>query len=270
MVFLYSLPAALLLVLSVALALVCTNSGQLFVHRRFGGPRFLAHNEVGGIIVAVAGTIYAAMLGFLTVVAWQHFQEANALVVLEADADIDAWHTAVALQPAVRNRVRTDMINYATLMINVEWPAMRHGRFAEDAVFISMDAIDAVATMVPANAAEANAQRATLDQLTILHDARQRRVAINGSGISWFQWLVLIEGAICLAIFCWLLGIRNLRVHQLMTSALVVLIVSILVLLFELQYPFRSDIGIGPETWQHALAHIRVMQTGDQVRNKGQ
>ncbi len=270
MVFLYSLPAALLLVFAVAVALVCSNSGQRFLHRRFGGPRFLGHNEVGGIIVAVAGTIYAAMLGFLTVVAWQHFQQAGDLVVLEADADIDTWHTAVALQPAVRDHVRADMVNYANLMADVEWPAMRHGRFAESAVFISMDAIDATSMMIPANAAESNAQRATLDQLTILHDARQRRVAVNGSGVSWFQWLVLIEGAVCLTGLCWLLGMRNLPVHQLMTSAVVMVIVSILVLLFELQYPFRSNIGIGPETWNHALAHIRDMHVADQTRSKGQ
>jgi hypothetical protein len=40
------------------------------------------------------------------------------------------------------------------------------------------------------------------------------------------------------------------------------MIASMLVLLFELQYPFRSDIGIGPELWQGAVAHIKQMDSG--------
>jgi len=48
-----------------------------------------------------------------------------------------------------------------------------------------------------------------------------------------------------------------------MTSTVVTMIVSILVLLFELQYPFRSNVGIGPEAWQEAVAHVRQMQTGE-------
>ena len=47
-----------------------------------------------------------------------------------------------------------------------------------------------------------------------------------------------------------------------MTSTVVAIIVSILVLLFELQYPFRSDVGSGPETWEGAVEHIRQMQAG--------
>jgi hypothetical protein len=49
---------------------------------------------------------------------------------------------------------------------------------------------------------------------------------------------------------------------MIMTSTVVIMIVSTMVLLFELQYPFRSSIGIGPEPWQAALVHIHEMQTG--------
>jgi hypothetical protein len=35
-----------------------------------------------------------------------------------------------------------------------------------------------------------------------------------------------------------------------------------MVLLFELQYPFRSDIGVGADAWRDAVKHIHQMQTG--------
>src|SRR6185437_5828828 len=127
--FLYRIPAALLLVAVLAIAVAMAGIGQTYVHRRFRDGDFVGHNEVGGIIIAVSGTIYAVILGFLTVVAWEHFQEARNLVVLESDADIDVWHAAVGLPEAARNRVRTDMKAYAEAMIDREWPAMKEGRF---------------------------------------------------------------------------------------------------------------------------------------------
>ena len=238
------------------------------MHHRFSSQDFVAHNEVGGIIIAVAGTLYAVILGFLTIVAWQHFLEARDITVAESDADIDAWHTAVGLPPAVCRRVRTDMLNYAKIMVEREWPRMRNGGFDPTAAAVAMDAIDATGTLVPANMGESNAQVVTLQQLGVIHDARQRRVAINASGVAWFEWLVLFIGATCVICFCWLFGLSNARTQLLMTSTVVTIIVSILVLLFELQYPFRSDVGIGPDAWVRAVEHIHQMESGGQLGMK--
>lgn len=259
---LYSIPAVILLVVALALAIAAAGWGQAYVHRRFRSQDFIAHNEVGGIIIAVSGTLYAVILGFLTVVVWQHFVEAGEMVVLESDAVVDAWHTSVGLSPPVRERIRNDMISYARVMVEGEWPSMKRGGFDAKAADIDMDAIDAAGTFIPANMGESNAQVATLQQLDVIHDARQQRIAINGSGVPWFEWLVLLIGAVCIICFCWLFELKNARMQLLMTSTVVTIVVSILVLLFELQYPFRSDVGIGPDAWKGAIAHIHQMQKG--------
>jgi hypothetical protein len=260
--FLYSIPAVVLLVGALVLSLSIAAAGQIFVHRRFAARDFIAYNEVGGIIIAVSGTLYAVILGFLTVVVWQHFVEAGQMAVEESDAVIDVWHTSVGLSPSVRERVRNDMVRYAEAMVAAEWPSMKRGSFDSGVALLDMDAIDAAGTLVPANLGESNSQQATMQELNVIHDARQQRIAINASGVPWFEWLVLLIGATCIICFCWLFELRNARVQILMTSTVVTIIVSILVLLFELQYPFRSDVGIGPETWEGAVEHIRQMQAG--------
>jgi hypothetical protein len=78
-------------------------------------------------------------------------------------------------------------------------------------------------------------------------------------------WLV---GAACVICFCWLFGLRNPGTQLLMTSTLVTVIVSILVLLFEFQYPYRSDVGIGPDAWEAALTHIDQMQAGEMMNTR--
>jgi hypothetical protein len=263
--FLYAIPAVVLLSVILVSTIILSSAGQWFVHHRLGNRDFVGHNEVGGIIITVSGAIYAVILGFLTVEAWQRTQEARELAALESDADIDAWHTAVGLPADLRHHIRTDMLDYAQMMVDSEWSLMKMGHFNPDAGNIDMHAMDVAGSFIPSNAAESNAQLLTLQQLTILHDARQRRISINRSGVSWFEWLVLLIGAVCIVCFCWLFGLRNLRTHLLMTAMVVTMIASTLVLLFELQYPFRSDVGVSPEAWEGAIAHIRAMQTGGQM-----
>ena len=147
--FLYSIPAVALLFGALALTLALAAAGQIFVHRRFAARDFIAYNEVGGIIIAVSGTLYAVILGFLTVVVWQHFVEAGQMAVAESDAVIDVWHTSVGLSPPVRERVRTDMIHYAETMVSGEWPSMKRGSFDASLAILDMDAIDAVGAFVP-------------------------------------------------------------------------------------------------------------------------
>jgi hypothetical protein len=258
-------PAAGLLLAAICVALATACVGQWYVHRLLPERDFVRHNEVGGFIIAVAGTLYGVALGFLTVVTWQHFSAANDLVTLESAAATDAWHMAVGLPLDERSKVRQDVLAYSQLMIAHDWPLMRDGRFDAKADMIVMDAIGAAGTFKPTDPGQSNAQSATLQQLGTLHDLRQRRLAENASGIAPFEWLVLLLGAACVVCFCWLFGVTNRRAHLLMTSSVVIILTSLLVLLFELQYPFRTSLGISADSWAGVIQHIRIMETGAQT-----
>jgi hypothetical protein len=256
-------PALLFAALSVAITSAC--AGQSYVHRLLPERDFIQHNEVGGFIIAVAGTLYAVLLGFLTVIAWQHFSDAVQLVTMESAAATDAWHMAVDLPSASRRKVRQDVLAYSKLMVEHEWPSMRAGDFDKQADIIVMDAIGAAGEFKPADSGESNAQSATLQQLGVLHDLRLRRLAENAGGIAPFEWLVLLIGAASMVCFCWLFGVANRKAHLLMTSSVVVILTSLLILLFELQYPFRTSLAIGPDAWIGVIQHIDIMQAGAQT-----
>lgn len=92
---------------------------------------------------------------------------------------------------------------------------------------------------MPVNPAQTDAQLLTLRTLTDIHDARLRCLSGNRSGVSWFEWVVLFVGA----------G--------------VVIIVTMFVMIFELQYPFRGQLGITAGDWSVTLAHIQSMDAKD-------
>ena len=261
----YRMNAVLLLLwaTSTAVAIACT--GQWYVHRRFAYWDFVRHNEVGGFIVSIVGALYGVLLGFMTVIAWQHFADSRQIVAQESAASTDAWHTSAGLPAMQRARVRHDMLLYADDMLDREWPAMRTEGFDKQADLIVMDAIGAVGNFTPADFKESNAQTATMQQLGALHDYRQRRLSENDSGIASFEWLVLMVGGACIVGFCWLFGLENKGVHLIMTSAVTIIIAATLVLLFELQCPFQSDLRIQPTDWNGVIAHIQFMQTGSQA-----
>jgi hypothetical protein len=253
----------LLWVATAAVAAAC--AGQRYVHRRFNAVNFVRHNEVGGFIVAVVGSLYGVLLGFMTVIAWQHFSEARQIAGQESAAAIDAWHTSLGMPSRERAKVRQDILLYARVLVDREWSAMRTRTYDKQADIIVMDALGAAGGFVPANLKEANAQSATLQQLGALHDYRWRRITDNTFGMSSFEWLVLLVGGVCVVGFCWLFGLENESVHLIMTSAVTIVVASTLVLLFELQYPFQSDLRISPDDWIGAIAHIQFMQSGAQM-----
>jgi hypothetical protein len=257
-------PAIAILVVALLASVGFAVGGQRLLHARFPAYDFVRHNEVGGFIVSVAGATYAVLLGFLTAVAWQHFTEARQLVSLESAAAADTWHTAVGLPQEPRARVRADVRAYANTMVDKEWPAMLAGDLDQRADFLVMDAFDATGSLRPSNGAEGTAQQLTLEQLTTLHDLRQRRLSDNVTSVSWFEWITLGVGAVCVIVFCWLFGLTNERIHFLMTGIVTTIIVSTLVLLFELQYPFRTDLRIGDGDWRGVVAHIKMMQNGNE------
>lgn len=250
-------PVLLTCALIVTATLACTL--QVLIHRQFGKADFVRHNEVAGFIVAVVGTLYAVVLGFMTVVVWQQYDGVRDRVALETAATSDTWHNAVGFPPAIRRQLRVAMQAYAHEMIEVEWPRMRRGGFSVRGDNLIMDATGTAGSYIPQNAAETNAQMMTLRLLTELHDARLRRISSNESGLSRFDWVVLTIGAVVVISFCFLFGMHNPRLHLVMTAAVTVLITSMFVMIFELQYPFRGDLGIRSTPWVALLDHIRYM-----------
>jgi hypothetical protein len=256
---LYAIPSFILLFAVIVLAVGVACFGQALVHRRFRNSNFVKHNDVAGAIMTVAGTLFAVVLGFVAVLVWQRFEVMQVHVALESASIADAWHDAVGLPQPARSTVRREMLDYAHVMVDDEWPLMRYGGFSRRGDTDIMDVMSATATLKPANLGQSNAQSAVMRDLTALHDARQERLADNGSGVSGLLWIVLDIGAIVVIGLCYLFGVERTRAHLLMTGAVAMVIASMFVLIFELQYPFRSDIGITPAPWNAVISHIMDM-----------
>ena len=256
MTHLYEIPSWLLLVAACVIAVLAAIGVQSWVHRRFPRVDFLEHNEVGGFIITVVGTLYAVMLAFVVSIVWQEYDASATRCAMEAADGATAWHIANGLPPSVAARTREALTSYARLMIVDEWPAMRRGQSSARGEILVTGLLHDLALFRPVNAGKTTVQAQMLQAIEQMHDARHQRLADNASGISPFQWMVLLLGAMITVGFCALFGLANRVIHNLMTGAVACVIAAMFVLIFELDYPFHGDLGITSAPWQTFMQSV--------------
>jgi hypothetical protein len=257
----YEVPAFVLLFGAMALAAVVAGSAHLLVRRRFRTFEFSSNNNVGGIVLGVLGGLYAIMLAFVVGIVWREYDDSGQRVAGEVAAATNVWYAASGLPQPQRREARAVLLDYAELMVHDEWPAMRHGGRSAQAVPTLARAFELIARVRLGPNGEQNAQQMAMQQLGVMQETRYFRLDDNESGLTPFQWTILLVGSALVIAFCFLLGTSDLRVQLLMTGSVAAMIALIFVLIYELDYPFRGGIGVPPDRWtefiaDHRLAHL--------------
>lgn len=250
---LYGVPAWLLLLVADAAAAGIACGGLVLVRRALPKLDFVQHNEVAGFIVAIVGTLYAVMLAFVIAIVWQEYDGSQARAYAEAAAATDVWHLAQGVSEPLRGELRTGIVDYARALVADEWPHMQQGRTSARSEMILTRLITDAARAHASDPGTAAVHGELLRHLTDVHDMRRYRIADNTNGVSWFEWLVLVIGAAVVIGFCYVFGMRNDRPLMLMTAGVAIMVVSVWVLVFELDYPFRGQLGVSPAPWQQFL-----------------
>ncbi len=257
---LYWLPSPVVLILGVAVAVVLACGGQLLVHRFIADSNFLDDNDLNGYISGTIVTLFAVLIGFVTVIVWQQYDSMRDRVAVEASDVAGVWHDAVGLDPRARSSVRKDMLGYVKLMIDEEWPEMRSGASSPKGAAYIMDATTVVGGMDARTNAQSNAQVTIVGLLNGLHAERDQRLEANQApAVSGFMWAIMLFGSAAVVVFCYMFGASHRDTHLVMTGLVAGVIASMLILTFELQYPFRGDLGISPAVWVGLLEHITEM-----------
>lgn len=257
MSFLYGIPTAVVLFVALILGITAACAGQIAVRKTFPEADFIRHNEVAGFIIAVVGVFYGVLLGFATVVAWQEYDESAARVQQEAAAAANLYSLAPAL-PSMTTRLQRDVQAYVRNVLDDEWPAMRHGNSSSLVDHTIDDLEDAMVRFLPANERESQAYPIEVQSLQQLVALRRYRLHDNETSFPWLLWSTLLIGAVTTVGFTYLFGMHNPRVLLIMTSAVTILIVTLVVVIFEFDLPFRGDIGIKPVPWVHLSAALHT------------
>jgi len=229
--------------------------------------RLTPHNEVSGFVYAVIGVIYAIILGFAVITVWEHYNEAQSNAHAEANAVANIYRVASGLPEPSRGEIQTAALAYVSTVIEEELPAMDDGTAPVQQAVDDMDTLwsnfDAVALT---SSTEGALYAEGLNQLADLSSLRRERLEDNDAALLGIMWGVVFGGAILKVLFPCLFGVESRLVHSLIIGTLAASIGLLLLLTYDLNYPFQGDVAIGPEAFRRVLDQFG---SGDQSSHAG-
>ena len=231
--------------------------GLLAVRRMAPSRRLAQHVDVAGYIYAVIGVLYAVILAFVVIAAWEEYRDAQAAVAAEASAVLNLARMANGWPAGDQAPVAAALVAYARQVVEVEWPAMARGDFAPAAETVAVNRLWNVLNNADEAAATKSASyEAAIEQLDVLGAARRDRLLLGQEGLPASMLVILIIGAVVTVAFSYLFVVDDGRLQALMTASLVVLIALLLLLQYQLGKPFQGAVAIAPTAMELVRAEI--------------
>ncbi len=221
----------------VGLMTLLSMAAPILVRRRVGLERLRLNNEVAGFKFATVGVLYAVLLAFAVIIAWEKFSEAENAAALEAGAVANLHRLSGGIEGEAGTAFRTAISRYAQTVLAEEWPAMERGE-GSLAAKRALDAVYAALLAFHPNDDRGSAVLAeSLDQLDGLTQARRLRLVLAPGVVPRVLWFILSSGALA---------------QSLMTGILAFLIFSGLLVITALDHPFAGAVKVEP----HALSTV--------------
>jgi hypothetical protein len=249
----------LVLITLVIVVVLLAAAGLVLVRRKVSRDLLSRHADVAGYVYAVVGVLYGVILAQVVVAAWEKYQDAENVAAVEASALLNLDRLARTWPAEQREGVRTALIDYATNVVEVEWPAMRAGDFS----FMTQPGLTSQLWSAYDEIAESESgttanYSASLDQLDALGNARRGRFLLGEISLPQTMTLTLVLGAIITVGFSYLFAVENGWIHFLMTASLAILTALLLSLTYQLQTPYEGIDAIEPTAMQLVLDDLKA------------
>ncbi len=207
-----------------------------------------------GFVIAVVGVIYAVLLAFVVIVAWETFDKAEEVVGQEASALRTVYRDSVGLPTDSQAPLQELVRRYAHEVVTDSWPAMEQGQpgdpEAGDLLTDMARVLSSAPITTPAQQEFVGAETERLNQLVSL---RSQRLDFVQSGIPGILWIALIVGAIVTVGFALLFGVERAALQMLMVGSLAALVGVLLFVAVGFNYPFSGDVSVQPEPFERVL-----------------
>lgn len=242
------LSATLLVGVMTLLAMI----GPVIVRRRVGLDRLRLNNEVAGFKFATVGVLYAVLLAFAVIIAWEKFNEAENATAQEAGALATLYRLSERIEGEPGPALRSHLTRYIHAVIAEDWPAMEGGAGSRTVTRALDDVYAALLTFAPRDNRGTSVLSEALNQLDRVTQARRQRLVLAPGVVPRVLWFILSSGALLTIGFTLFFGTENLRAQVAMTGILAFLIFSGLLVITAIDRPFAGAVKVQP----HALSTV--------------
>jgi Protein of unknown function (DUF4239) len=246
----------LVVLVGVAIAYTVVSVADRVLDDRIG-PQ---HNSTLSPFLTVVGLVFGALLGFTVVVSWEQFSSASANVSHEASTLTTMYRQTVAMPDPERSQLREQLHKYAKAVEGPDWETL-------DSTGKSDNARTAIAEMYRVMGSQPNASSNPvngefLSQLTVLANDRNQRVLDAQPRIPPLLWGGLIFGGLVLVGLSGFMRLNHRIGHVILSSAVAILLGLLLFIVYWLDHPFGTRVGVTPEPFRNALAVFDLVDQG--------
>jgi Protein of unknown function (DUF4239) len=209
--------------------------------------------------VTIVALVYGALLGFTVVVGWEQFSSAEVNVSNEASTLTTMYRQTVGMPGPEQTTMRQLLRKYTSSVVGPEWNSQDGGGPSETA----RAAIDEMYRVLGNQRAESNpVSQEFLGQLTVLASDRNERILDAQPRIPWLLWFGLVFGGVVLVALTGFLRLDSVRGHVILSSAVAVLLGLLLFIVYVLDHPFGTRVGVTPAPFQHSLEVFDAVDRG--------
>jgi hypothetical protein len=257
---LYQLPNWLFCAVIVGAFIAFSLTGQLIVRRFL--PRWYGdkdYNDIVGQFLSASGVFFGITLGLLSVGAWENFTAVDDAVTAEATAVSVLYRTVTNFPEPHRTVLTGQLRDYTRQEIDRSWPMQRAG---ENPGVVGHGALNAISHYLshvePQSEGQKILQGEAVHQFSNMIESRRKRLANVSTQLPPIVWIVVIGGSALNLSLMWLFVVGNPRLHDLLTSILACLLGLLVFLLAVMDFPFRGEFSVGPESFE--LIYHQLMQ----------
>ncbi len=215
----------------IALIVLAADLGAIaaltLIRRWAPADGFFRDSQVAAGAFTVTGTIFAVMVGFVFLIAFQSYASARSSARTEAGATAALFHAADAFPDRERRRLQGDLICYSRAVVNDEWETM-----AEDSASGIVSGWEsrletAFESVRPVGITASNAQQNWFEETDARRGARRARLAEADPFVPTSIWfLLVIAGLAVVAYALYFADRRERRDSQMLLVAAVTTVVS--------------------------------------------
>jgi hypothetical protein len=210
-------------------------------------------SELGNYLQTV-GAIYSVLLAFIVYVVWGQYNDLRVYIEREATALVDLHRTATGLPMAARQAIQSGLREYLDAVLRDEWIAMgKHDETAIEGVGHRLDQVWlAIHRCQPAGICQELMYGETLSRFNDVTDLRTNRLTSARFRIPLSMKILLYTGAFILVGSMYLVHIRDLWLHALVTAALAGAVAHILYLIVDLDDAFTGNLQVSKAPYERA------------------
>ena len=249
-------PTVALGTIIVASAVAISIGGLMFTRRFIGIERLKIRHEISSTMFHTLGVIYAVVLAFIVIVAWENFDRIDSNVSKEANCYADLSRDANALTEPFRSQAKEAIGVYVKAVVEEEWPMLASGSRSSHTHDLFTRIWDLYLSYEPETQREEIFFTASVQKLNEAGELRTQRIMDSRSHIHTILWAVLLAGGAIIIIFSYFLISEKLRVQIVMTALFSAIIALILFTILMLDFPFASHMGIKPDAFQPILMYL--------------